>query len=432
MRIITGLLLLTLGFPCLAADWPQYRGPNRDDISADKGLLPTWPKAGPTLLWTYSNAGVGYSGPAIMGDRYYTIGGRGDDEFLIALDIKTIKDNTVAEAWAVKVGPLFQFKSNSWSSGPSTTPTVDGDLIYAIGGNGDLLCVTAADGKEKWRKNLPSEFDAQVNPIGGGPKNLGWGFTCSPLVDGEQLICLTGGPKGTLTALDKKTGNLLWRSTELKDQAAYASPVVAEIEGVRQYVVLTNQGLAGLNAKDGTMLWSFRRKPAYGTEVVNTPIVQGAFVYATVGAGGGCDLLKIAKDGDKFKADVVYANKNMANHHGNVVLFGEHVYGHSGRAWACQDFKSGEIVWEERAKLGSGSMTYADGHFYCFGENDGQVVLIEASKVGWKEGGRFKLPQQSKLRKPSGKIWTPPVVANGRLFLRDQDLVFCYDVKAKE
>lgn len=417
----------------LAADWPQYRGPRRDDVSTETGLLKTWPADGPPLAWTYSDLGVGYSGPAIVGDRLYTIGARGEKEFLIALDLKPTAEKTVPEAWAVEVGPLNDFKGNSWSAGPSATPTVDGELIFALGGKGDLVCVQAADGKEVWRKNLPTDLEAQVNPIGGGPKNLGWGFTWSPLVDGDRLICLPGGPKGTLAALEKKTGRVLWRSADLTDQAAYASPILAEFDGVKQYVVLTNQGVAGITAADGSVAWKYRRQPAFGTEVVPTPIVQGPLVYVTVGAGGGCDLLKISREGQAFKHEVVYTNKNMANHHGNCVLVGQHVYGHSdGKGWVCQDFEKGEIAWFSRGKFPAGSATFADGRLYLYSENDGTTVLLEASPEAWKEASRFKIPQQSKLRKPSGRVWTPPVVSGGKLYLRDQELLFCFDVRAKE
>src|SRR5262249_39427040 len=202
----------------VAADWPQYRGPNRNDISAETGLLKKWPDGGPPLLWAYANAGVGYSGPSIVGKRLYILGGREDSEHLIALDLGAVKDKTVAEAWSVRIGPLFQFKGNNWSAGPSATATVDGELVYALGGNGDLLCAETATGKERWRKSLPAELEAQVNPIGGGPKNLGWGYTWSPLVDGDRLICVPGGPKGTVAALDKRTGQIRWRSAELTDQ----------------------------------------------------------------------------------------------------------------------------------------------------------------------------------------------------------------------
>jgi outer membrane protein assembly factor BamB len=411
-----------------SADWPQYRGPQRDDVSAETGLLAQWPAEGPTLLWTFADAGIGYSGPAIVGDRLYTIGGRGEVEFLIAVDVKTGK-----QAWATPVGPLYQFEGNRWSAGPSATPTVAGGMIYALGGNGDLLCVAAATGKEVWRRNLPKELDAQVNPIGGGPKNLGWGFTWSPLIDGEQLVCLPGGPKGTVAALDRKSGRLIWQSAEVKDQAAYTSPMAADIDGVRQYVVLTNPGLFGVNAKDGRLLWRAKRDGAYGTEVINTPLIQGSSIFTTVSAGnGGCELVKVSRDGNAFKAESVYANKNLSNHHGNVIRVGEHLFGHSdGRGWVCQTFGDGKNLWSEKGKLPAGSVAYADGHLYCYSEVDGTIALVPASPEGWKESGRFKIPQQTKLRKPAGRIWTPPVVAGGRLYLRDQDLLFCFDVKKR-
>jgi outer membrane protein assembly factor BamB len=209
--------------------------------------------------------------------------------------------------------------------------------------------------------------------------------------------------------------------------------MAADIDGVRQYVVLTNQGLFGVAARDGRLLWRAKRNAPYGTEVVNTPLVHGPLLYTTVAAGnGGCELVKVAREGETFKAETVYANKNLANHHGNVVRVGEHVYGYSqGRGWVCQDFQDGKVVWEEKARLGAGSVVCADGQLYCYSENDGTVALIEASPEGWRESGRFKIPEQTKLRKPSGKIWTPPVIADGKLYLRDQELLFCLDVKKK-
>lgn len=292
-----------------AADWPQYRGPNRDDISQETGLLQSWPSEGPKLLWTFEDSGRGYSGPAIVGQRLYTLGDRGDDCLLMALDLPKAADKPPKEAWALRLGPNFDFPGNAWSAGPSATATVDGDRVYALSGSGDLLCATT-DGRELWRKSLPAELAAEINPIGGGPKKLGWGFTWSPLVDDERLICIPGGPKGTVAALDKQTGEVLWRSAEATDQAAYASPILATIGGTRQYVVLTNQGLLGVAAEDGRLLWRHRQR------------------------------------------------------------------------------------W--------GTVT-----------------------------GRVKPPRESDLRKPKGGFWTPPVVANGHLYLRDQNLLFCYDVRRK-
>ena len=437
LRCLWLLLVIANPFAALAEDWPQYRGPRRDDVSAEKGLLQEWPVGSPKLVWTYAEAGVGYSGPAIVGKRLYTLGGRGADEMLIAVDMAAIENGAVREAWSLRLGETFDFSSNKWSAGPSSTPTVDGKLVFALSGRGDLVCAEASSGKEIWRKYLPKDLDAQVNPIGGGPKNLGWGFTWSPLVDGEKLICTPGGPKGTVAALDKKTGELIWQSQEVTDQAAYTSPMLAEFGGVRQYVVLTNVGVIGVAAADGKVLWNFQRQPRYGTEVVNSPIISGDLVYVTVGAGQGCDLLRIKKDGDQFDAEPVYANKNMTNHHANTLLKDGHVFGYSdGKGWICQALESGEIVWSERRALRAGAVVYADRRLYCYSEDDGTVVLAEPNTTGssqpgggWKETGRFKIPQASKARKPGGKIWTPPVVANGQLFLRDQELIFCFDVK---
>jgi outer membrane protein assembly factor BamB len=362
-----------------ADDWPQFRGPNRDGISNETGLLNSWPKHGPPLLWTYTDAGVGYAGPAVIGGRLYTMGARGETEYLFALDLKTHK-----EVWAAKVGTMFIWKENEWNPGPNATPTVAGGRVYALGSQGFLVCVDAATGKVYWRHDLPREMAADVNPIGGGPEKMGWGFAWSPLVDGDCLICVPGGSEGTVAALDAKTGKVLWRSTGFTDRASYASPIAAKLAGVRQYVVLTNEGLSGVAANDGKRLWHVDKE--FPDVTIPTPLVHGDEVYAT-GYKGGCMLVKVARTGSSLDAVKVYANRNMDNRQGSVVLVYGHVCGYAEyKGWVCQDFKTGKVLKTDRRSLDRGALIYADGRLYCYGEQEGTLVLVDASPDRWERG----------------------------------------------
>jgi outer membrane protein assembly factor BamB len=257
----------------------------------------------------------------------------------------------------------------------------------------------------------------------------GWGYTESPLVDGNKVLGTPGGSKGTLAAFDKKTGDVLWRSTGITESAGYSSIITAEVGGLKQYIQFTGESVFGVAPDTGKTIWRFVRKGR--TAVIPTPICADNFVFITSGYGVGCNLVQLTRTGDGvLKPEEVYNNKNMTNHHGGVVLLDGKLYGYSdGKNWICQDFKTGEVVWSSRA-LGKGSVTCAGACLYCYDERDGTVVLAEVNPKAWVEKGRFSLPETSKLRAKSGKFWTHPVVANGRLYLRDQDLIFCYDVKA--
>jgi outer membrane protein assembly factor BamB len=410
-RTLPILVLLFLG-----ADWPQWRGPDRTEISKDTGLAKTWPQNGPPLLWTWDKAGIGYSGPAVVGDRLYCMGARDETEYVYAVDTKTGK-----EIWATEIGQRFK---NGYGDGPRCTPTIVGDVLYAIGGQGKVVCLETASGKKRWSVDMKSDL--------GGRMMSGWGYSESPLVDGDILICTPGGPRGTLAALNRNTGAVIWRSKELTDPAAYSSAIVADAAGVRQYIQLTGEGVAGVAAKDGKLLWRYVQD-AYRTAVVPTPIFHDGHVYATAGYGAGCDMLKLLPDGKGgVRYEKVYANKNMVNHHGGVILLDGKVYGYSdGKGWVCQDFMTGENKWEEKRRLGKGSVTYADGHLFCYAESDGTLALVEATPMGWTEKARFKIPRETSVRSPRGRIWTHPVVANGKLYLRDQDLLFCFDVSER-
>ena len=407
--LVLGTLSLSLVAPphATALDWPQWRGPDRSDVSKETGLLKQWPDGGPKQVWLYKNAGNGYAGPAIVGGKLYTLGTREDNEVLLALDA-----NTGKELWAAKLGAIL---SNGWGDGPRGTPAVDGALVYALSGKGDLACVQAADGQVLWTHSMEKDY---------GGKRPFWGYTESVLVDGDKVLCTPGGAQGAIVALDKRTGNTLWQSKEFTDNAHYSSIITAEHVGLCQYIQLTEKSVVGVAAKDGKLLW--RSDWPGRTAVIPTPIFKNGYVYVTSGYGAGCKLIKLGPDN---QASDVYDNKLMVNHHGGVILLGEHVYGHSeSSGWVCQNFKTGEAAWQEK-KLGKGAIGYADGMFYCLEENSGNVVLIEASPKAWSEKGRFKLDPQTTIRSARGKIWTHPVIVNGKLYLRDQDLIYCYEVK---
>lgn len=406
LSILAALLSLT-AWTTAAADWPQWRGADRTDLSPETGLLKSWPEGGPKRVWLFENAGHGYSGPAIAKGKFFTLGTRDGNEILLVLEA-----NTGKELWATKIGSVLK---NRWGDGPRGTPTVDGDRVYALSGPGDLVCVNVADGKILWQTNL-TDLGGEVP---------GWGYCESVLVDGDRVVCTPGGSRGALAALDKLTGKLIWQSAEFTDGAHYSSIMPAEINGTRQYVQLVEKNFVGISAQDGKLLWK-SDFPKGRTAVIPTPIIRGNAVYVTAGYGAGCKMVTI---GPGNTVTTVYENTVMKNHHGGVILVGDHLYGHSdGYAWVCQDFKTGEEVWGHRA-FRKGAMAYADGRLYCLEEGSGTLVLAEASPKGWQEHGRFTLAPQTKIRSSSGRIWTHPVISNGKLYLRDQDLIYCYDIK---
>jgi outer membrane protein assembly factor BamB len=393
-----------------AEDWSQWRGPDRTNRSNERGLLQEWPEEGPPLRWIYENAGMGYSGPAIVAGRLFTLGTRDDQEILLALDA-----DTGEEIWVAPIGGVLQ---NNWGDGPRGTPTVDGDQIYVLSGPGNLACIQTDDGRMVWQRNL-REF-------GGRAPN--WGYCESVLIDGPNVVCTPGGSEGAVLALDKMTGERIWQSKEFTDGAQYASLTIAETGETRQYIQLTKTNLVGIRAEDGSVAWTADFPGQGAAAVIPTPLFQNNQVFASAGYGVGCRLVELEPNGE---AREIYANKNMKNQHGGMVLLEDRVYGYSDNiGWVCLDWDTGEIIWRERDALEKGALTYADGRFYCLGEQRGEVALIEATDEGWSERGRFQLEPQSSIRSNRGAIWTHPVVSHGKLYLRDQDLIYCYDIKA--
>ncbi len=408
---LISLLALSAFLSANAGDWPQWRGVNRDGKSTDTGLLQAWPADGPTLAWKATSLGKGYGNVSVRGDRLYAMGDGPEANSVMALSADAGK-----VLWSTKVGKAGKCGPPGWQyAGPRCTPTVDGDQVFAVDQWGEFVCVREKDGQELWRKNYEKDFGADKPPE--------WGYSESPLVDGNQVVVTPGGPKGAIVALDRKTGAVLWQSKNFTDAAQYSSIVVAEIEGTRQYVQLTAANVVGINPADGAVLWRAARKG--NVAVIPTPVVAGNEVYVTSGYGAGSQLFRVTKAGDRFSVDKVYDNKVIVNHHGGVVKIGDFLYGHSeSKGLTCQDWKTGEARWAENSKVKKGCLSSAEGFLYYREEDTGTVVLVEASPAGFREKGRFSQPDRAQE-----KAWPHPTIANGKLLLRDQDLLLCYIVK---
>ncbi len=418
--LAAGLILSASAFAVEAEkNWPSFRGPQRTGVSTETGLLQSWPKDGPPLAWKADGAGRGYASLAVVGDRIYTLGdapsGADDeDEYLLAFNRKD-----GSRLWKLKTGDAWKEGKPDWQSSRST-PTVDGDSVYALTARGELVAAEAATGKERWRKNLKSDFD--------GKKGDGWGYSESVLVDGDQLVCTPGGDKATMIALNKNNGELIWKVSRPDDRGAgHASIVIAEIGGTRVYVQTTASGPMGVRANDGKLLWTYDIDKT--TAVIPTPIVRGDLVFFAAGYKRGGALLRQmpAADGEVKIEEVYGLKKELANKHGGIVLVGDYLFGDSDDAGIpfCADLLTGDIKWKSRAS-GSGSAAFAaaDGCLYIHFAN-GMVSLVKATPDGFEEVGSFKAPDSGD--RPS---WSHPVIVGGMLYLREQDHLLCYDVRA--
>lgn len=390
-----------------SGDWPAWRGPHRDGLSSERGLLKSWPAAGPKLLWKATGLGEGYSTPSVAGKLIYEMGNREGQEWIMALD----RTRQGKEVWATPIGPVREDKGGGYR-GPRSTPTVDGNFVYALGLGGDLVCCDAAKGGIVWRHDLVKEFGGKVG---------GWGYAESVLIDGPWLICTPGGEQATLLALEKKNGEPVWQS-KVGDVADYASIIKVEIGGLPQYVQFTKQGVIAVNAKNGEFLWRYNA-PANPTANASTPLAADGDVFAASGYGAGGGLVHVERDQKAFKTEEVYFTKKMKNHHGGMLLIDGYLYGSDDpNILTCLDYKTGEVQWADRS-CGKCSLTYADGMLFCRSE-DRNVSLVRATPEKFELLGRFQEKQDS------GKhSWPHPVIAGGRLYLRDQDELFCYDVR---
>ena len=353
MKACGFLLCLLSSLPLTAAepDWPQFRGPKRDGLSTDKNLLKSWPDAGPPLAWKATGVGVGFSSVAVVGDKVLTMGDKkvGADKndacFVVA-----VKRSNGEKLWETSVGP-----AGGNVAGPCSTPTVDGDAVYALNQFGILVCLALADGTERWRVDLPKDYKGVHGD---------WQYAESPLVDGDKLVCTPGGHQATMLALDKKTGKMIWKGLSPKGEAAgYSSIVISQAGGTKQYVTLTSNSVVSFDAETGKLLWRYGSEhKRFADNTANIPTVvlleDPNQIFAAAGYGRGGGLIGLASSGDKIDAKEEYWSKELANKHGGVIRVGGFLYGDhddNGRFW-CADAKTGEVKWTRKDKAkGDGS-----------------------------------------------------------------------------
>lgn len=422
-RLTFCLLALASASFCLAgeADWPQWRGPNRDGHAAPQQLLQEWPAGGPKIKWEFGGAGIGYSAFSIRDQRLYTMGTRDDGCYTLCIDAtagKLIWESRISRA------TTSEDYAHGWGGGPRSTPTLDGDFVYALSDAGVLACLTADEGKLVWSVDFVADFEAAI------PK---WGFSESVLIDGDRVIATPGGTS-FLVGFDKKSGEVVWRSRGLDDSAQYVSPLRHTVGNVSFYVTASKSGLSAFDTENGKLLF---QNGATGNDVavIPTPIVRQNLLYHTSDYGAGNVLLRLtAGDNRSLQAEALYhlSTKSMQNHHGGVVLVDGVIYGSSkssGGVWMAQDLQTGETLWEERMRPNrSGSIAYADGRLYCYNDEDATLLLVEPSREQFKQVGELKLPETTQIDRGSGAIWAHPVIADGTLYLRDQDLIFAFDI----
>jgi len=410
-QICSSLIMIGLVLGCAPMhsapnemEWPQWRGPDRTGLSKETGFLREWPAAGPPLVWSVSTLGQGYGAVAIKGERVFVQGAQANRSIVFCLnraDGKTV--------WVKALGSALD---QDRGKGPRGTPTVDGDRLYALSESGDLAALKAADGATVWSLNILAEFKG-ANPH--------WLLSESPLIDGDHLIVTPGGREAGIVALDKMTGKTVWTSKELSDPAGYSSCVVGDVGGVRTIANLTASAGVGVRASDGKLMWRYPRV-SNRTANVATPILADGKVFYSSAYGTGCALLGLKPEGGLVNATEIYFSNEMMNHHGGVVLVGGNLYGFSNDILACLDFATGKSRWRNRS-VGKGSLTYADGNLYLLSEKN-VVGLAAATPEGYVEKGRFTVEDQGL---PS---WAHPVVCGGRLYIRNQSILGCYNVKA--
>jgi outer membrane protein assembly factor BamB len=389
----TGLIALSpfaapiAGQASMNGHWPQWRGPQRDGISPDTGLLAQWPAGGPPKLLTASGLGTGFSSVAVAQGRIFTMGDLADGQHVIALD-----EAKGQRLWSTRIGG----RHIDEYGGPRGTPTVSGDLMYAVSTDGDLVCLEAATGRQRWRRSLPQDF--------GGRMMSGWMFSESPLVDGDRVVVTPGSAQSGMVALDRLTGKEIWRASVPRvgsagaDGAGYSSIVISNGGGVKQYVQLMGRGVIGIRASDGAYLWGYNRV-ANDIANITTPLVRGNYVFASSSYGTGSVMLTLTAAADnRVQATEKYFldGGTLQNHHGGFVMINGFIYGGHGQSNGipvCLEAETGRMTWTRARGAGSGSaaVTAADGHLY-FRYQNGTMALIAANPEQYILKSTFEIP----------------------------------------
>ncbi len=410
--------------PAKADDWPQFRGAERDGRSKETGLMDVWPENGPPLLWTADGVGNGYSSVSVVDDRLFTIGDAGENQFVFALD--AADGSTI---WKTSIGD-----SNETDVGGSrSTPTIHDGKVYAMSTDAKLFCLDAADGSQTWMRDLKQDFGASIM-LGKGKYE--WQFSESPLVDDGKVIVSPGADDAAIVALDQNSGEEVWRATIPRlgnngvDGAAYSSVVVSHATGRKQYVQQVGRGVVGIDAQTGEFLWGYNR---VANDVANiaAPIISGDYVFVSTGYHTGSALLKIIEKDGRLAAEEVFflRGRELQNHHGGLILHEGHIYtghGHNKGLPVCLNLETGDFAWNNIRNDGksSAAIAFADGHLY-FRYQNGLMVLIEATPDEYREKSSFMIPDVKR------ESWSHPVISGGRLYLKEQDRLHCYDITDK-
>ncbi len=383
----------------VAGQWPQWRGANRDGISEESGLLAEWPQQGLPVLWKVAG-GDGFSSLAVSDGKVYTFVDRDKSEWAVCLNA-----DSGEEIWSVPTSPTFEEPQGG--DGARATPTVDGSRVYFLGATGALLCLDKKTGETLWQLNILKDFNAS---------NLHWGVSTSPLVEGDLLLVNVGAPGASVVAFHKTTGDVAWKAHD--DVAGYASPLPITVEGIREIVFFGGKAIFGLSPKDGKLHWRHEWLTTSDMNIA-TPIFSDPFLFVSSGRGTGSGLFRLSRQGNGVSAEGLWTKKLMQNHYNGCILVGDYLYGFDNSILKCIRLEDGEEIWADRS-VGKGSLIAAQGHLFILGEQ-GDIAMAKATPEGYQELGRMKILDY--------KSWTPPSLAGGRLYLRDQQNIACLDLR---